>query len=170
MVKMMCFWQKYTTGMELENIITTSGYNQVIDKPTHYINELSLCIDLVFSSNINFTKYCGVEQSIHETSHHNIIYGALNFNIPLPLPYYREIWNYKIASIRCIQKSKHNFDWARAFQNWNCNKKRIILSETLLYIFHRFIPHKIIIRKKMIIKIFNELKNWLNYLWKSDPN
>ena len=71
--------------MELDKITTTSGYNQVIDKPTHYINELSLCIDLGFSSNVNFTKCCGVEQSIHQTSHHKIIYGALNFNIPLPL-------------------------------------------------------------------------------------
>ena len=40
----------------------TSGYNKMIDKPTHYINDLSVCIDLVFSSNVNFTKYCGVEQ------------------------------------------------------------------------------------------------------------
>ena len=34
----------------------TSGYNQMIAKPTHYINESSLCIDLIFSSNINLTK------------------------------------------------------------------------------------------------------------------
>ena len=32
----------------------------MIDKPTHYINE-SPCIDLIFSSNVNITKSCGVE-------------------------------------------------------------------------------------------------------------
>ena len=64
----------------------TSGYNQIIDKPTHYNNESSSCIDLIFSTNVNFTKNCGVEQSLYEKCHHNVISGTLNFNIPLPLP------------------------------------------------------------------------------------
>ena len=153
MVKMMCFWQKYTRGIELDIITMTSGYNKMIDKPTHYINDLSVCIDLVFSSNVNFTKYCGVEQWLYQTSQHSIIYRTLNFNIPLSPPYYTEIWNYKNASIRRIQKSKNNFDWARDFQNWYCNEKFIILSKTLLNIFHNFILHKIITRKK------NDYKN-----------
>ena len=34
----------------------------MIDKPTHYINELPSCIDLIFSSNINLAKDCGTEQ------------------------------------------------------------------------------------------------------------
>ena len=153
MVKMMCFWQKYTRGIELDIITMTSGYNKMIDKPTHYINDLSVCIDLVFSSNVNFTKYCGVEQWLYQTSQHSIIYRTLNFNIPLSPPYYTEIWNYKNASVRRIQKSKNNFDWARDFQNWYCNEKFIILSKTLLNIFHNFILHKIITRKK------NDYKN-----------
>ena len=153
MVKMMCFWQKYTRGIELDIITMTSGYNKMIDKPTHYINDLSVCIDLVFSSNVNFTKYCSVEQWLYQTSQHNIIYRTLNFNIPLSPPYYTEIWNYKNASIRHIQKSKNNFDWARDFQNWYCNEKFIILSKTLLNIFHNFILLKIITRKK------NDYKN-----------
>ena len=45
--------------------------------------------------------------------------------------------------IECIQKSIYNFDWTRAFQNRNCNEKCKILSETLLNIFHNFIPGKI---------------------------
>ena len=153
MVKMMCFWQKYTRGIELDIITMTSGYNKMIDKPTHYINDLSVCIDLVFSLNVNFTKYCGVEQWLYQTSQHSIIYRTLNFNIPLSPPYYTEIWNYKNASIRRIQKSKNNFDWARDFQNWYCNEKFIILSKTLLNIFHNFILHKMITRKK------NDYKN-----------
>ena len=64
----------------------------MIDKLTHYINESS-CIDLIFSSNVNLTKNCGVKQSLYET------YGTLNFNIPLPPPYFREIWDYKNANI-----------------------------------------------------------------------
>ena len=36
----------------------TFGYNQMIDKPTHYIIESSSCIDLIFSSNVNLAKNC----------------------------------------------------------------------------------------------------------------
>ena len=56
----------------------------MIDKPAHYINESSSCIDLIFSSNVNLTKIYGVEQSLYETCHHNIIYGTLNLNILFP--------------------------------------------------------------------------------------
>ena len=105
-----------SAGIEVDNITTISGYNQMIDKPTHYINELSSGIDLIFSSNVNLTKNCGVEQSLYETCHHNIIYGTLNFIKPLPPPYFREIWDYKNANIECIQKSIYNFDWTVAFK------------------------------------------------------
>ena len=81
----------------------TSGYSQIIDKPTHYINESSSFIDLIFSSNVNLTKHCGVEQSLYETCHHNVIYGTLNFNIPLLSPYFSKISDYKNANIGFIQ-------------------------------------------------------------------
>ena len=55
--------KRNTAGIELDNITMTSDYNQMIDKPTHYVNESSTCIDLIFSSNVNPTKNCGVEQS-----------------------------------------------------------------------------------------------------------
>ena len=126
----------------------------MINKTTHYINELSSCIDLIFFSNVDLTKNCGVEQSLYETYHHSISYGTLNFNIPFPPAYFREIWDFKNANIECIQKSIYNFDWTRAFQNRNCNKKCEIPSETLLNIFHNFIPHKI---KKLIVKLLNGL-------------
>ena len=88
----------------------------MIDKPTHYINELSPYIDLIFSSDVDLTKNCGVEQLLYETSHHNTIYGTLYFNTPFYLPYFREIWDYRNANIECIQKSIYNLDWIRAFK------------------------------------------------------
>ena len=44
----------------------------MIDKPTHYINESSSCIDLICSSNVYLAKNCGAEQSLYEKCHHNI--------------------------------------------------------------------------------------------------
>ena len=95
-----------------------------------------------FLCKYNLMKNYGVEQSLYETCHHNIVYGTLNFNIPLPPFYFRKIWVYKNANIGCIQESIYNFDWTRAFKNQNCNKKCKILPEALLNIFHNFIPIK----------------------------
>ena len=40
----------YNQVIDKPIILTTSGYNQMIDKPTHYINESSSCIDLILKS------------------------------------------------------------------------------------------------------------------------
>ena len=53
-----------TTGLELGMITTTPGYSQIIKKPTHFINESSSDIDLIFS-NTSFVKNCGSELLIY---------------------------------------------------------------------------------------------------------
>ena len=45
----------------------------------------------------------GVAQTIYDECHHNIIYGSINLNIPLPPPYYRGVSNYKNTDPICIQ-------------------------------------------------------------------
>ena len=88
-------------GVELDNITATSRYNQMINKPTHFINESSSCIDLILSSNVNLTKNCGVEQSLYKAYHHNII---LNFNIRLPLLI---LGKYGIIKMQILDASKN---------------------------------------------------------------
>ena len=74
-------------GIVLENIASTAGYNQTINKPMHFTNDSSACIDLIFGSNTTYLN-AGIEQSIYDKCHHNSIYGKLNFDIPLPPPYF----------------------------------------------------------------------------------
>ena len=52
--------------------------------------------------------------SIYERCHHNIIYGTLNFDIPLPPPYYRDVRYYKHANTGNIQKAISKFDWSKS--------------------------------------------------------
>ena len=68
--------------MEFDNISTSAGYSQLINKPTHFVNKTSSCIDLIFSSDLNITSNCGIEKTIHEKYRHDIIYGT---------PYCREV-------------------------------------------------------------------------------
>ena len=140
--KWCCSSKDNKAGCELDNITTFAGYSQMIDKPTHFINESSFSIDLIFSSNPSLTKNCGTEHSIYDKYRHNIIYGTLNFKVPLPPPYYSEIWVYKKANIQNIQKAISMFDWRSAFKDNTVNKYCKILTDTLINIFENFIPHK----------------------------
>ena len=76
-----------------------------MNEPTHFDNKTSSCIDLTFSSDLNITRNCGIEKKSHEKCHCDIIYVTLDFNVPLPPPYYREIWDYTHASTENIQKA-----------------------------------------------------------------
>ena len=129
-------------GIELDNITTSAGYSQLINEPTHFVNKTSSCIDLIFPADLNITGNCGIEKTIHEKCHHNIIYRTLSFSVPLPPLYYREIWDYKHANTENIQKAIAMFDWHKAFKSKNTNEMTRILTDTLMNIFKNFILHK----------------------------
>ena len=97
-------------GIKYDSITTSVVYIQLINEPTHFVNKASSCIDLIFSSDFNITRNYGIEKKIHKKCHHEIIYGTLNFNVPLPPPYSREIWDYKHANTENIQKAISMFD------------------------------------------------------------
>ena len=129
-------------GIVLENITSTAGYNQVINKATHFTNLSSSYIDLIFASNTSYLT-TGIEQSIYDKCHNNIIYGKLNFDLPLPPPYYRKTWDFKKANTEAIQRAISVFNWDMTFQKKDINEKIQILNETLLNIFNNYIPNKI---------------------------
>ena len=80
--------------------------------------------------------------SLFEKCHHNIVYGKIDFKIPILPPYMREVWDYKNASAESIQSSVLVLDFL--FQGKSFNKKVDILNECLKNIFHNFVPNKVI--------------------------
>ena len=74
----------------------------MINKPSHFVNESWSCIDLIFPSNTSFMKNCKSKMSIYKKCYHNIIYGILNFDVPLLPPYYRGVQDCKHANTECI--------------------------------------------------------------------
>ena len=102
-------------GQVIDTFATTSGYTQMIGQRTHIINDKSPCIDSVSTTNSKLLCGVGVEQTIYNKCHHNIIYGSLNLNIPLPPPYYREVSNYKNTDPVCIQRAISLVNWNNVF-------------------------------------------------------
>ena len=97
-------------GREISFVTSSAGYSQLIDQPTHITKESSSCIDLIFTSHPSFISTSRVELSPYEKFHHNLIYGKINFNVPLPPPYIREVWDYKNAKAENIQQSVSGID------------------------------------------------------------
>ena len=62
------------------------------------------CIDLTFSTNQNLISKYGVDASIFDKCHHNIIYGKIDIHVPLPPKYVREIWDHSKADVQNIKK------------------------------------------------------------------
>ena len=59
---------------------------------------------------ITITITITIELSLYEKCHHNLICGKINFNVPLPPPYIREVWDYKNAKVGNIQQSVSGID------------------------------------------------------------
>ena len=122
-------------GQELDSLTLSAGYNQIIDKPTHVINTSMSCIDLIFCTNQSVISNHGVDVSIFDKCHHNIIYGKINIRVPLPPTYVREVWDYEKANIENIKKAISNFGWNKVFENLSVDVKVGFLNKTLLNIF-----------------------------------
>ena len=130
-------------GLELFNSSTLQGYSQVISEPTNFQpNSSPSCIDLIFTDQPNLIIESGVQATLSNTCHHQIIYAKISFKIYNPPSYKREVWHYNDAQINSIQGSIANFDWKKAFENLSVNEQVELFTTTLFNIFRNFIPHE----------------------------
>ena len=120
------------------------------------------CIVIIDRSNLILD--CG--------THHQIIYCKVNFRIPPPPPFERNIWNFNRANTAAIKRSITTFPW---FQHLNINTdpnwQVKTFPDALLNIMSNFIPNEI---KKFvprdsawITKSLNTMLNRKNRLFKN---
>ena len=89
------------------------------------------CIDLIFCTNQNLLSKYGVDASIFDKCHHNIIYGKIDIRVPLQPKYVREVWDYSKADVQNIKKSIKDFNWGKTLESIPIDSKVDLLSETL---------------------------------------
>ena len=68
---------------------------------------------LASSSNTSLVKNCESELSIYEKCHHNIIHGTLNFDLPFPPPYYRDVGIANMQILKVFKKLFHRLTGLR---------------------------------------------------------
>ena len=59
------------------------------------------------------------------------MYGVIDFKVPLPPPYLREVYDYNNVNWSYIQSAVSNTDWDFLFREADVNKKFDILNECL---------------------------------------
>ena len=112
--------------------------------PTHIIGKRSSCIDLIFASQPNLVVESGVQSSLHQNCHHQIVFARFNLKVVFPPPYEREVWHFKKANVDHIRKAINGFQWEKSFQNMNVNDMVHLFNRTIKNILHNFIPHETI--------------------------
>ena len=79
---------------------------------------------------------------LFDKCHHNVIYGKINIDVPLPPVFIHEVWNCSKADVQNIQKAILDFNWRKAFESLSVDSKVDLLNETLLNILRNYIPNK----------------------------
>ena len=118
---------------------------ELINEPTHIRdNGSQSCIDLICTDQPYLFVEAGVKPSLDPHSKHNIIHGRLNFHSPSPPPYKRRIWDYSNANIDRIKKCLLEMDWNQLFYRLNVDQMAIVFTDTVLDIFSKYIPNKVV--------------------------
>ena len=131
-------------GTRIDGITSQFGLEQLIHEPTHIIGERSSCIDLIFASQPNLVVESGVQSSLHQNCHHQIVFARFNLKVVFPPPYEREVWHFKKANIDHIRKAINGFQWEKSFQNMNVNDMVHLFNRTIKNILRNLIPHETI--------------------------
>ena len=88
--KLLSQWYKNdkttTEGSKVANLSSQYGLKQIINQPTHILNNSSSCIDLLFTSQPNLVMKSGVHSSLHSNCDHQRMYVRFSLKIYYPSP------------------------------------------------------------------------------------
>ena len=65
----------------IDGIASQFGLEQLIHEPTHIFGERFSCIDLIFASQPNLMVESGVQSSLHQNCHHQIVFARFNLKV-----------------------------------------------------------------------------------------
>ena len=100
--KCLSLHKEKTERCETNSLKSAFYYSQLINKSTHLTKKSSTCMDQILATSPNLTEEIVVELSVFENCHYNLIYGIIDFMVPLPARFFREVWNYKDTSVNHI--------------------------------------------------------------------
>ena len=135
-------------GSKIELITSQFGLDQIINRPNykwaHIQGKPASCINLIFASQPNLVMGLGINLSLHQNWHHQIVFAKFSPTFYYPAPYEREVWRFKKTNIDQITRVINVFPWKRSFGNLDPNDKFYLFNKTIKNILSDFIPHETI--------------------------
>ena len=86
----------------------------------------------------------GVQSSLHQNCHHEIVFARFNLKVVFPSPYEHEVCHFKKVNVDHIREAINGFQWEKSFQNMNVNNMVHLFNRSIKNVLHNFIPHEII--------------------------
>ena len=105
--------------------------SQVINEPTHILDNSKSCIDLIYTPQPNMIMDSGVHPSLHSNCHHQIIYVKFDLKVFYLLPYERTVWYFSQTNSDHIKKAINLFDWESSLNNLHVNDQVPAFNEQL---------------------------------------
>ena len=91
-------------GRMIANFAITNNLEQLIDEPTHLPrDDIATCVDLILTDQPYLFVDSGVIRSPDDKCKHQIIHGKVNFEVPVPPRYVRQMWDYDAANHEAIK-------------------------------------------------------------------
>ena len=109
-------------GTRLDSLVSTYGFHQLISEPTHILQNLLSCIDLIFTDQPSLVVDSGVHPTLHENCHHQT-YCKLNYKIVRSSPYERLVWDFKRADVNAKTNVINQVDWKFMFSSKNVHQQ-----------------------------------------------
>ena len=82
-------------GTRFDSLISIHGFYRLISEPTHILSNLLSCIDLSITDQSSLVVDSGVDPTVLENCHNQIIYSKLDLKIEYPRPHERLLWDFK---------------------------------------------------------------------------
>jgi len=110
-----------TEGRALLTAMSNEGLNELIHEPTRIVGDRMSCLDLVFTTSLDFITEAGVRSKIIEVCDHCPIYASLKFQKNAPRAYKRWVWDFKRGSYDAFRYSILHADWNSCYVNKDVN-------------------------------------------------
>ena len=160
--KSLSWWSE---GVTTDDLFSKLNLTQIISEPTHFHeNCLPSCIDLIVTDQPNLVLDSGVRPSLDPMCKHQISFCKINFSIPSPPTYTRNIWQYNKANTLLITRAMSQFPWMERLNELDDNPTLQVdlLNKTILNIISSIVPNKTIrIKPSKPAWLTKEIKNIL---------
>ena len=133
------------TSRKIEYFCTQFSLYQSIDQPTHFTENSSSLLDIIFIHNKDHLILSGVGDPFldQQLRYHCPIYGIFRFAKPKLKSFTRQIWNYDQGDFNLLRTKATNTDWESLRDN-DINVYANNFTNHILYIAKECIPNRVI--------------------------